>query len=638
MDIITVNKDNCKVDSLYQWDFNRVLEIRGLSLPKTPEIHFTNDAMEKAIVRQATMDDTGVITVDIPNTLLQKPYKITVYVCIYEEDTFKSLYKFVIPIKARKKPTDYTFQDTEGEIYSYNALENKMDNTISTVLERYDEVNTKYAEVNEKYITTTALVEELADDLQEANNKLDTAQELYENGMEEIGDCRLEMDRTISDSTKAFSNAKNAYDDSVENYEEASNKYNEALEILENAGENEMVNVDVPNYIVNKKVNYIGPGESWEYISLYPPICHLKCIAYGADKFVGVGENGIVCYSTDGKNWIAVDNFDTADFYGVAYGNGKFVCVGYNRKSYYSLDGIVWEPTSGLGSGTYRAITFGDGKFVTIEQNNGKSYYSEDGEIWIGFANTNGRDILRVAFGDGKFVCVGLNGKAYCCSNLDTDDWETAWVAMTGIDSGINIHGITYGNDRFVCVGDNGKSYYSTNGETWTVMTGLDDNYSFKSVAYGDGRFVVVGESENTYYSTNGETWTAIEKYDDSTHVYVAFGDYKFVSTGSSEIICLEDVIEVFYVTDTIVNQKFVAISDVLTELYNKSVVLKKTMLSGSSEIVFNNSRIKEDSFLTIFTSIYGVNPNAVIKENGKVTLRFESQETDVMVGVRIDG
>lgn len=125
---INITSLRYSVESLYQWDVNQVLTICGLSLPKNPEIHFVNSAMERAIVRQSAMDDTGVITVNVPNSLLQKPYTITAYVCMYEGDTFETLYKIDIPVKARKQPSDYTFIDDAEEIYSFNKLENMINN------------------------------------------------------------------------------------------------------------------------------------------------------------------------------------------------------------------------------------------------------------------------------------------------------------------------------------------------------------------------------------------------------------------------------------------------------------------------------------------------------------------------------
>lgn len=153
MSIVNVQKDRYTAEPLYQWDVNQVLEIRGLSLPSVPSIHFTNEAMDRAIVRQATMDGAGVVTVDIPNSLLQKPYKIKAYVCIYEGETFETLYKIEIPVNARKKPADYTIEDDQ-EVYSFNELENYVYNTVanatSAVNDRCNEVEEKCDEVEEK--------------------------------------------------------------------------------------------------------------------------------------------------------------------------------------------------------------------------------------------------------------------------------------------------------------------------------------------------------------------------------------------------------------------------------------------------------------------------------------------------------
>ena len=123
---VVVKKDRYTVDPLYQWDKDQELFIYGLSLATTPEIHFTNDIMEKAIVRHSSMDDAGVIKVKIPNSLLQKPYKIRAYVCINEGETFKSLYMITIPVEARSMPADYTLTISDDEVYSFNALETKI--------------------------------------------------------------------------------------------------------------------------------------------------------------------------------------------------------------------------------------------------------------------------------------------------------------------------------------------------------------------------------------------------------------------------------------------------------------------------------------------------------------------------------
>lgn len=159
-----VKSDRYTVDPLYQWDKDQVLTIYGLSLPSIPEIHFTNTYMDKAIVKQSTMDDAGIISVNIPNSLLQNPYKITAYICIYEGETFKTLYSLDIPVKPRKKPADYTLE-LDDEVYSFRAMENRIENLASLIADHNgvdEELIKKYVnlgnELEKKYNETAERV------------------------------------------------------------------------------------------------------------------------------------------------------------------------------------------------------------------------------------------------------------------------------------------------------------------------------------------------------------------------------------------------------------------------------------------------------------------------------------------------
>lgn len=117
-------------DSLFQWERNQKLEISGLNLVIAPEIHFSNAEMDKAIVRQSVLTD-GIVTVDIPNSMLQSGFDINVYIGIYEGETFKIIETVCIPIKPRKKPEDYILEVDDHEVYSFKALENKLNNLIA---------------------------------------------------------------------------------------------------------------------------------------------------------------------------------------------------------------------------------------------------------------------------------------------------------------------------------------------------------------------------------------------------------------------------------------------------------------------------------------------------------------------------
>ncbi|MEY8366097.1 hypothetical protein AALA22_10715 [Anaerovoracaceae bacterium 41-7] len=110
-------------DSLYQWDLNRTLEVEGLNLTTAPEVHFSNADLDRAIVRQASISN-HVVTVAIPNSLLQSPLPIRAYIGLYDGDTFRTIETVEIPVITRPKPFDYQIETTDEEIYSFRRLEN----------------------------------------------------------------------------------------------------------------------------------------------------------------------------------------------------------------------------------------------------------------------------------------------------------------------------------------------------------------------------------------------------------------------------------------------------------------------------------------------------------------------------------
>lgn len=120
-------------DSVYQWDINRELEVRGINLLTAPEIHFYNANMgNRAIVRQATLEN-GIAKVMIPNSILQEALLIRANVVVYEGDTRKTIETIEIPVVAKARPLDYSLTDSDEEIYSFNALENYINNTFDKI-------------------------------------------------------------------------------------------------------------------------------------------------------------------------------------------------------------------------------------------------------------------------------------------------------------------------------------------------------------------------------------------------------------------------------------------------------------------------------------------------------------------------
>lgn len=118
------------IDSLHQWDIDQVLTVTGLNLTNVPEVHFSNSNTGRAIPAQASLVN-HVVSVKIPNALLQDPLRIHAHIGVYEGTTFKVVEHVEIPVIPRKRPEDYQIEDTDEEIYSFKRLENQIANMVT---------------------------------------------------------------------------------------------------------------------------------------------------------------------------------------------------------------------------------------------------------------------------------------------------------------------------------------------------------------------------------------------------------------------------------------------------------------------------------------------------------------------------
>jgi hypothetical protein len=115
---------NYTTDSVYQWDLNHVLAIQGISISPAPTVHFCNKKSETAIVVQSELVD-GVITVPIPNQLLEDPYPIIAYIHTYNDNNAKTVEVINIPLIRRAKPDDYQFIENV-DVMNFERLEADM--------------------------------------------------------------------------------------------------------------------------------------------------------------------------------------------------------------------------------------------------------------------------------------------------------------------------------------------------------------------------------------------------------------------------------------------------------------------------------------------------------------------------------
>ena len=99
-------------EHFYQWDLDRQVIVDD---PSIVEVHFCNRTEDVSLV-VAVVDGLA----NVPNILLQSSFDMRVF----GYDGKATRYDAVFKVKAKTKPSDYVY--TETEIKSYEYLENKI--------------------------------------------------------------------------------------------------------------------------------------------------------------------------------------------------------------------------------------------------------------------------------------------------------------------------------------------------------------------------------------------------------------------------------------------------------------------------------------------------------------------------------
>lgn len=91
---------------LTQWDYGQKLEIHGLSLPASFQVHFACKKATEAIVRLGTTVN-GVASTVIPDALLEQDTELRAWIYLVGDGTGETIKLIQIPITPRLKPQDF---------------------------------------------------------------------------------------------------------------------------------------------------------------------------------------------------------------------------------------------------------------------------------------------------------------------------------------------------------------------------------------------------------------------------------------------------------------------------------------------------------------------------------------------------
>ena len=144
MELEFYDSENNLLNEITQWDINRKLKIKGLTLIQAPMIHFYNQYCSRALVVQSAVSENEIL-VNIPNILLQKDVPITVAIFVEEtENEAKTVYMNNINVKTKMKPEDYTFEENI-EYINWKELDDLAKNKYQEMQNLIDDINSKLA-------------------------------------------------------------------------------------------------------------------------------------------------------------------------------------------------------------------------------------------------------------------------------------------------------------------------------------------------------------------------------------------------------------------------------------------------------------------------------------------------------------
>ena len=120
--IIPYNKNKTSINRLIQWDKGVYVYFYDVKFTKQQTIHLYTNSMNEAMVIETILDSNGILSAKLPDDLLCLGDCIYGYICEYANEEFRSMYRFIIPVTKKPKPSNYIHTESK----EYVTIEEKI--------------------------------------------------------------------------------------------------------------------------------------------------------------------------------------------------------------------------------------------------------------------------------------------------------------------------------------------------------------------------------------------------------------------------------------------------------------------------------------------------------------------------------
>ena len=124
--ITPVDSSGNAVTLLAQWDRGVTIYLSSDLISDAHPVHFQNARTAEAIVMESTYED-DILSVEVPDVLLERTYPITGFVFVTDDDSGRSLLVFEIQVRPRPKPADTVYENTQEYLTVSSLLEQLTD-------------------------------------------------------------------------------------------------------------------------------------------------------------------------------------------------------------------------------------------------------------------------------------------------------------------------------------------------------------------------------------------------------------------------------------------------------------------------------------------------------------------------------
>lgn len=263
----------------------------------------------------------------------------------------------------------------------------------------------------------------------------------------------------------------------------------------------------------------------------HPTRENLEGVAYGAGRWVVVGQDGTILSSPDGAQWqTETSPVAPSGLKDLCFANGIFVAAGARADALVtSTDGRHWV-RGDIGVSGVEEIIHDGSRFVALAAG-GYLRVSTDGVHWTsaGKVPTQFVDAGGIAFGKGTYVEVGYRRTGKPTDLYSAPDLQS-WTFREA-NASENLFNVGFGLGQFIAVGQEGTLITSPDGVQWTPRNAPHTGFIW-DVATDGQHLVAAAQWGRLLVSANGVDWTRHET-DLPWHLTdIAFGNGTFVAVG----------------------------------------------------------------------------------------------------------